>query len=82
MQYQPVQFRDHSMYSFSIGSGNERWCYIVTLPLIGWAHIQNNACSCLDGQTYRGLKCCLQIWLSEEDNCMEVLEVLCSTNFS
>ena len=23
---------------------NERWCYIVTSSLIGWAHIQNDPC--------------------------------------
>ena len=36
----PKCCRDHSGYS--TGSANERWHYIVTSSLIGWAHTQND----------------------------------------
>ena len=36
-------YRDHSMWAW-LGSANERWCYNVTSPLIGWSHTQKALC--------------------------------------
>ena len=34
---------NHAGIILGMGSANERWCYMVTSSLIGWAHIQNDA---------------------------------------
>ena len=48
-------------------AANERWCYIVTSSLIGWAHTQNDACNVHKSQPYsilisepHGIKCKLE----------------------
>ena len=38
-----------------VGSADERWCYIVMLSLIGWAHMHNGLCIYYQ---YYGCCCC------------------------